>query len=129
VVTVDGARSRSGGLEQRWWGAGGGRRGGYQGFARLDPAEFIVGNILTDLDIAGRLDDYNVERLETGTNPTCRSCGIAESCGKGCPAAVIAGGGRVEAVDAALCPITTATLALDSPAKSIGTLRLIGNSA
>jgi radical SAM protein with 4Fe4S-binding SPASM domain len=74
-----------------------------------DPAEFIVGNILTDLDIADRLDAYNVaERLEMGTNSTCRSCGIADSCGKGCPAAVIASGQRVGTVDAEVCPITTA---------------------
>ena len=74
-----------------------------------DPAEFIVGNILTDLDIAERLDAYNAtERLEMGTNPTCRSCDIADSCGKGCPAAVIAAGQRVGTVDAEVCAITTA---------------------
>lgn len=69
----------------------------------------VVGNILTDPDIAERLDAYNVaERLEMGINPTCRSCGIADSCGKGCPAAVIAAGQRVGALDAEVCPITTA---------------------
>jgi len=74
-----------------------------------DPAEFIVGNILTDPCIAERLDAYNVtERLEMGANPTCRSCIIADSCGKGCPAAVIAAGERIGAVDAEVCPITTA---------------------
>lgn len=74
-----------------------------------DPAEFIVGNILTDPYIAERLDTYNVaERLAMGANTTCRSCGIADSCGKGCPAAVIAAGERVGAVDAEVCPITTA---------------------
>jgi radical SAM protein with 4Fe4S-binding SPASM domain len=74
-----------------------------------DPAEFIVGNILTDLDIANRLDAYNVaERLEMGANPTCQSCGIANSCGKGCPAAVITAGQRVGTVDAEVCPFTTA---------------------
>jgi radical SAM protein with 4Fe4S-binding SPASM domain len=76
--------------------------------SQYDPAEFIVGNILTDLDIADRLDAYNVaERLEMGANPTCRSCVIADSCGKGCPAAVIADGERVGTVDELLCPITT----------------------
>ncbi len=65
-----------------------------------DPAEFIVGNILTDPDIADRLDAYNVaQRLQMGTNPTCRSCSIADSCEKGCPAAVIAAGKRVGEVD------------------------------
>jgi radical SAM protein with 4Fe4S-binding SPASM domain len=73
-----------------------------------DPAEFIVGNIFTDRDIAERLDAYSTaERLDMGTNPTCRSCGIADSCGKGCPAAVIAAGERVGALDAEVCPITT----------------------
>ncbi len=55
-----------------------------------DPAEFIVGNIFTDPDIADRLNTYHRdERLEMGANFTCRSCGIAGACGKGCPAAVI----------------------------------------
>jgi radical SAM protein with 4Fe4S-binding SPASM domain len=73
-----------------------------------NPDEFIVGNILTDLDIADRLDAYSAaERLEMGANPTCRSCDIADSCGKGCPAAVIAAGDRVGALDAQVCPITT----------------------
>ncbi len=34
-----------------------------------------------------------------GDNPTCRSCGIAGQCGKGCPAAVTAAGERIGAVD------------------------------
>jgi radical SAM protein with 4Fe4S-binding SPASM domain len=42
-----------------------------------------------------------------GDNPTCRSCGIAGQCGKGCPAAVIAAGQRVGAVDAEACPVTS----------------------
>ncbi|MGH3528260.1 MAG: radical SAM protein [Pseudonocardiaceae bacterium] len=74
-----------------------------------DPAEFIVGNILSDPRIAESLDAYNtVGHLEMGVNPTCRSCGIVDSCGKGCPAAVIAAGQRVGALDAEICPITTA---------------------
>ena len=61
--------------------------------SRHDPGEFIVGNIFTDPDIAARLDAYRfTERYEMGANPTCRSCGIAGQCGKGCPAAVIAAG-------------------------------------
>lgn len=73
------------------------------------PAEFIVGNIFTDPDIADRLNAYNrAERLEMGANPTCRSCGIAGACGKGCPAAVISAGERIGAVDAEVCPVTTA---------------------
>jgi len=76
--------------------------------SRHDPAEFIVGNILDDPDIADRLDAYDTGRLRMGGNATCRSCGIAGSCGKGCPAAVISAGERIGAVDAELCPVTTA---------------------
>lgn len=77
--------------------------------SRHDPAEFIVGNILTDPHIAERLDAYNTAgNLEMGVNSTCRSCGIADSCGKGCPAAVIAAGQRIGALDSEICPITTA---------------------
>jgi radical SAM protein with 4Fe4S-binding SPASM domain len=72
-----------------------------------DPAEFIVGNVLDDPDIADRLDAFDTRRLRMGGNTTCRSCGIAESCGKGCPAAVIAAGERIGAVDAEVCPVTT----------------------
>lgn len=72
-----------------------------------DPAEFIVGNILRDPDIADRLDSYDTDRLRMGTNATCRSCGIAGSCGKGCPAAVVAAGERIGAVDAEVCPVAT----------------------
>jgi radical SAM protein with 4Fe4S-binding SPASM domain len=64
-----------------------------------DPAEFIVGNILTAPHIAERLDAYNTaEHLEMGVNSTCRTCGIADSCGKGC----------IGTLDAEICPITTA---------------------
>lgn len=72
-----------------------------------NPAEFIVGNILTDPDIADRLDTYPAARLQMGTNSTCASCGVADACGKGCPAAVVAAGQRIGAVDAEVCPITT----------------------
>jgi radical SAM protein with 4Fe4S-binding SPASM domain len=51
-----------------------------------DPAEFIVGNIFADRDIAARLDAYNFgRRYPMGGNPTCGSCGLASDCGKGCP--------------------------------------------
>jgi radical SAM protein with 4Fe4S-binding SPASM domain len=78
--------------------------------SRHDPDEFIVGNIFTDPDIGARLDDYNFgERYEVGGNRTCRSCAIAGQCGKGCPAAVIAAGERIGAVDAEVCPVTSGT--------------------
>ena len=64
--------------------------------SRHDPGEFIVGNIFTDPDIAARLDAYRFAAwYEMGANPTCRSCGIAGQCGKGCRAAVIAAGQRI----------------------------------
>ncbi len=73
-----------------------------------DPAEFIVGNIFADPDIAARLDAYNFEqRYPMGANPTCSSCGVASDCGKGCPAAVISAGERIGAVDAEVCPVTS----------------------
>lgn len=72
-----------------------------------DPTEFIVGNIIDDDDVPARLDSYPHDRLRMGANPTCGSCGVAEGCGKGCPAAVIAAGQRVGTVDAEVCPVTT----------------------
>jgi radical SAM protein with 4Fe4S-binding SPASM domain len=76
--------------------------------SRHDPGEFIVGNIFTDTDIAARLDAYRFsDRYQMGANPTCRSCGIAGQCGKGCPAAVIAAGERIGAVDGEVCPVTS----------------------
>lgn len=76
--------------------------------SRHDPAEFIVGNIFTDPDIATRLEAYRLtERYPLGANPTCTACGVAGDCGKGCPAAVIAAGNRIGALDAEVCPVTT----------------------
>jgi radical SAM protein with 4Fe4S-binding SPASM domain len=76
--------------------------------SRHDPREFIVGNILDDPGISERLDAYKLgERYEVGANPTCRACDVAGQCGKGCPAAVIASGERIGAVDADVCPVTS----------------------
>jgi radical SAM protein with 4Fe4S-binding SPASM domain len=73
-----------------------------------DPAEFIVGNIFTDADISARLEAYKFgDRYQMGANSTCRSCGLASSCGKGCPAAVISAGQRIGAVDTDVCPVTS----------------------
>lgn len=87
----------------------------YLVFAARTPAsqhadtEFIVGNIFTDTDIARRLDDYRFhDRYQVGTNATCVSCAMSSGCGKGCPAAVVASGGRIGDVDAEQCPVTTA---------------------
>jgi radical SAM protein with 4Fe4S-binding SPASM domain len=73
-----------------------------------DPAEFLVGNILTDADLAQRLDAYRFhDRYKVGANPSCGGCTMASACGKGCPAAVIARGQRIGAVDDEVCPVTT----------------------
>lgn len=68
--------------------------------------EFIVGNIFRDADIATRLDAYKLhERYRLGGNPTCEECRLNAECGKGCPAAIISSGKRIEEVDAEVCPI------------------------
>ncbi|MEU4806352.1 radical SAM protein [Actinosynnema sp. NPDC023587] len=84
----------------------------YLVFAARTPAsqhvdtEFIVGNIFTDPDLATRLDDYRFhDRYQVGDNPTCGSCALGDGCGKGCPAAVVAGGGRIGEVDTDQCPL------------------------
>jgi radical SAM protein with 4Fe4S-binding SPASM domain len=78
--------------------------------SRHDPAEFIVGNIFTDPDIAARLDAYRFhDRYQVGANPTCGTCALNDGCGKGCPAAVIAAGERIGQVDTDQCPITADT--------------------
>jgi len=84
----------------------------YLVFAARTPAsrhtdtEFIVGNIFTDPDIAQRLDDYRFhDRYQVGENATCGPCSMNSGCGKGCPAAVVAAGGRIGDVDAEQCPV------------------------
>lgn len=74
--------------------------------SRHDPAEFIVGNIFEHSDIATRLDAYALhERVTVRSDPVCGSCAMAESCGRGCPAAVIAAGGRLGDRDREQCPV------------------------
>lgn len=84
----------------------------YLVFAARTPAsrhadtEFIVGNIFIDPDIAQRLDDYRFhERYQVGANATCGACSLNAGCGKGCPAAVVAAGGRIGDVDVEQCPV------------------------
>lgn len=68
--------------------------------------EFIVGNIFKDEDIANKLDAYKFgDRYKIGGNPICEGCRINTQCGKGCPAAIIASGKKIEEVDAEICPI------------------------
>lgn len=74
--------------------------------SRHADTEFIVGNIFTDPDIAQRLDDYRFhDRYQVGANATCAACSLNCGCGKGCPAAVVAAGGRIGDVDAEQCPV------------------------
>ncbi|MDQ7909792.1 hypothetical protein RB614_35370 [Phytohabitans sp. ZYX-F-186] len=74
-------------------------------------SEFIVGNIFTDSDIAQRLDDYHFhDRYRVGVNATCSARSVNSGCGKGCPAAVVAAGGRIGDVDTEQCPVTTDTV-------------------
>jgi radical SAM protein with 4Fe4S-binding SPASM domain len=89
----------------------------YLVFAARTPAsrhadtEFVVGNIFTDPDIPQRLDDYRFhDRYQVGANATCSACAVTSVCGKGCPAAVVAAGGRIGDVDTEQCPVTTDTL-------------------
>jgi radical SAM protein with 4Fe4S-binding SPASM domain len=78
--------------------------------SRHDPAEFIIGNIFTDPDLPARLEAWRFdEHAAPGANATCRSCSLTGSCGKGCPAAVVAAGQRIGAVDDEVCPVSTGT--------------------
>lgn len=88
----------------------------YLVFAARTPAaqhtdtEFFVGNIFTDADIADRLDAYRFhERYQVGANSTCSSCSMNSGCGKGCPAAVVAAGGRIGDLDTEQCPVVDET--------------------
>ncbi len=74
------------------------------------PEEFIVGNIITDPLIGARLDDYDLRtRYRLGSNEICMGCSLADKCGKGCPAAIIASGQKIEGVDLDLCPTIAKT--------------------
>lgn len=79
--------------------------------SRHDPKEFVVGNILRNEHIADLLDGYKFrERYKMGENITCSNCSLSSSCGKGCPAAVVALGQRIGEVDAEVCPITSGAI-------------------
>ncbi|GIJ29783.1 hypothetical protein Vqi01_49450 [Micromonospora qiuiae] len=68
--------------------------------------EFLAGNILA-AGITTDLDSHDFHtRYRPGGNPTCGSCALGGQCGKGCPAAVVAAGGRIGDVDAGQCPVT-----------------------
>lgn len=67
--------------------------------------EFIVGNIFRDTDIAERLDAYRLHDRSATGDPVCSSCALSGTCGRGCPAAVIAAGGRLSDRDKEQCPM------------------------
>ncbi|MFG2406857.1 radical SAM protein [Streptomyces brevispora] len=68
--------------------------------------DFIVGNVWEHLDIGARLDAYRFhDRWTLGANTTCGGCSMNAECGKGCPAAVVAAGERIGAVDSEQCPV------------------------
>lgn len=73
--------------------------------SKYPDSEFLVGNIFTD-EVAPALDAYDFHsRFRVGANMKCGSCMMNASCGKGCPAAIIAGGGYVGEVDREQCPV------------------------
>jgi radical SAM protein with 4Fe4S-binding SPASM domain len=77
--------------------------------SRHRETEFIVGNIFEDRDIAARLDAYRLhDRATAAPDPLCGTCELSERCGRGCPAAVIAAGGRLGDRDREQCPVTEA---------------------
>jgi radical SAM protein with 4Fe4S-binding SPASM domain len=74
-----------------------------------EASDFIVGNVFESADLAARLDAYPLaERVTVRSDPTCEGCGLSGRCGRGCPAAVIAGGGRVGERDREQCPVEEA---------------------
>jgi radical SAM protein with 4Fe4S-binding SPASM domain len=70
--------------------------------------EFIVGNVFEQEELATRLDAYPLERLSLDGDAACGSCELAGNCGRGCPAAVIAAGGRLGGRDREQCPVKEA---------------------
>jgi radical SAM protein with 4Fe4S-binding SPASM domain len=74
-------------------------------------SEFIVGNVFEHADIAARLDRYKLhDRAAVAADETCGSCAMSGSCGRGCPAAVIAAGGRLGDRDREQCPVPDVTV-------------------
>lgn len=73
--------------------------------SRYKDSTFLIGNVLQS-EIADALDSYRFhERFKVGTNSTCSTCQLNSTCGKGCPAAVIADGGFIGDRDIETCPV------------------------
>jgi radical SAM protein with 4Fe4S-binding SPASM domain len=67
--------------------------------------EFIIGNIFEDEDFSEKLENYNIyQKFNFGENKVCNSCNKNSMCGKGCPAAIISSGQKIEGIDKELCP-------------------------
>jgi radical SAM protein with 4Fe4S-binding SPASM domain len=73
--------------------------------SRHQPEEFIVGNVFEHEDIAARLDRYRLHERSRLEDPTCSGCALSAGCGRGCPAAVVAAGGRLGERDREQCPV------------------------
>ncbi|WP_331770751.1 radical SAM protein (plasmid) [Embleya sp. NBC_00888] len=75
--------------------------------SRHPDTDFLVGNVWEHDDVAARLDAYGKfsDRWDLGGNSTCGACSMSASCGKACPAAVVAAGERIGALDTEQCPI------------------------
>lgn len=77
--------------------------------SKYEDSQFIVGNVLNE-EISDGLDAYDYASMfKMGRNESCSSCSIGGGCGKGCPAAVIANGGLIGAVDSQQCAFGTDT--------------------
>src|SRR6266511_2810368 len=73
--------------------------------SRYADSDFLVGNILQG-EVAEALDAYDFHRrFVVGANTKCWTCGLNDRCGKGCPAAVVADGRYIGAVDREQCPV------------------------
>ncbi|MDD5639807.1 MAG: radical SAM protein [Candidatus Pacebacteria bacterium] len=68
------------------------------------PEEFIIGNVFKDTDINERINVYDFKRQPSESNIKCQKCQIKIFCGKGCPAAVIASGKKLNEIDEEICP-------------------------
>src|SRR5439155_25571647 len=73
--------------------------------SRSADTDFLVGNLLEG-EVAEALDAYDFHRrFVVGSNGKCWTCGLNDRCGKGCPAAVVADGRYIGAVDREQCPV------------------------
>jgi radical SAM protein with 4Fe4S-binding SPASM domain len=73
--------------------------------SQYETDEFLVGNIFEE-DVAPALEAYDVNsRHQVGSNSVCSSCAMSAACGKGCPAVVVAAGGRIGGLDTDQCPV------------------------